>query len=232
MYKNKRILAVIPARGGSKGIKNKNLKKINNRSLLSHVIILAKKIKIIDKIIVSSDSNKILEESEKLGLKTYFKRSKKLSGDKVGDLPVLIEAIYKTEKKTHQEFDVIAMLQPTSPLRTIKDVKNAIVKCIDKNYNAVWTISKIDKKFHPLKQLVIVNENLELNDKKGKKIIARQQLIDTYYRNGAAYVYKKKILTQKKNFYPNKMGYIISLKKQISIDSIKDLKLAKQYFNE
>lgn len=231
MYKNKRILAVIPARGGSKGIKNKNLRKINNKSLLAHTIILAKKIKIIDKIIVSSDSSKILEESEKLGLKTYFKRSKKLSGDKVGDLPVLIEAISKTEKKTYQEFDVIAMLQPTAPLRTIKDVKNAIVKCIDKNYDAVWTVSRIDKKFHPLKQLVLVNENLELNDKKGKKIIARQQLKNTYFRNGAAYVYKKKILTQKKNFYPNQMGYIISLTKQISIDTIKDLKLAKKYFN-
>lgn len=232
MYKNKKILAIIPARGGSKGLRNKNLRKLNSESLVGHSIKFAKQIKMIDLIIVSSDSKKINEESRKYGLKHYFTRPKNISGDRVSDYRVLRNALINIEKIKKEKFDVIIMLQPTSPLRKVHDIKNAIKKCIDRNFDCVWTVSKVEKKYHPLKQLLIKKKNIKLYNAGGTNIIARQQLIDTYYRNGAAYVYTRNCILKKRNFYPSNMGYVISRSDQISIDNIQDLKIVSKKFLE
>jgi CMP-N,N'-diacetyllegionaminic acid synthase len=98
MYKNKTVLAVVPARGNSKGLKNKNLKKINGLSLVERAGRILKKIAIIDYSIISSDSNKIIKAAKKSGLEFLFKRPKNISGDKIGDKEVLEHALKTTEK--------------------------------------------------------------------------------------------------------------------------------------
>ena len=98
MYKNKRLLAIIPARGGSKGIKLKNLKKINKISLIGHDSNIFKKIKFIDLSLVSTDHPKIIKEAKKYNLKILFKRPKKISGDKIGDLSVIKHSLLNAEK--------------------------------------------------------------------------------------------------------------------------------------
>ena len=227
MYKNKKILAVVPARGGSKDIKNKNLKKIKGSSLIQITASILESIKYIDCSMISTDSLAIASEGKKFGLKFFQKRSKNLSDDRIGDAPVLREALLSTEKELKIKFDIILMTQVTSPLRTKKNIIDCIKLIIDKNLDAVWSVSKIDKKHHPLKQLKIYKKNLCFFNPGGSKIIARQQLGDTFIRNGAVYAFSRKTILNM-NLMPKKSRALILKSKQVSIDSLKDLEMVKK----
>ena len=208
MYKKKKILAVVLARAGSKGIKNKNLKKINGISLVGRVGLFIKKIKCIDFSIVSTNSTNIGKEASKYKLGYLFKRPASLSGSTISDELVLKHALIEIEKKVKVKFDIILSLPPTSPLRKTNDVIKSVKKLVDENYEAVWTISK-----------------------KGEKIKYRQQLDNTYYRNGSVYVLTRNTLMNKKILTKNS-GYVISNTKQISIDSLEDLKKVREYLKK
>ena len=228
MYKNKTILAIVPARGNSKGIKNKNLKKIKGLSLVEHAGNVLKKISWIDYSIISSDSDKIIKAAKKSSLECIFKRPKKISGDRISDHSVMIHALKAVEKSKKDKIDIILLVQPTSPLRKVIDIKNVIKKIVDEKLESVWTISKTDLKFHPLKQLTLKKNILSHYNKKGKGIIARQQLNNTYYRNGVAYAVTRELVLKNKNLISKKSsGYLINTP-QISIDTVGDLKLASQ----
>ena len=188
MLNKKTILAVVPARGGSKGIKLKNLKKIKNKSLIKIVGIFIKKCKFIDFSVVSTDNNKIALEGNKIGL-NLINRPKNLSGDKIPDTKVLLHALINAEKILKKNFDIVIMLHPSSPLRKVEDIKNAIKLLISKDYDSVWTVSETDTKFHPDKQLKLKNNKLKYFTKKGVKIFYRQQLSKVYHRNSVAYVF-------------------------------------------
>ena len=228
MYKNKTILAIVPARGKSKGIKNKNLKKIKGITLVEHAGNLLKKIPWIDYSIVSSDSAKIIKAAKKSSLECLFKRPKNISGDRISDYTIIRHALEKFENTKKKKIDIILLIQPTSPLRKVKHIKEAIKIIIKKQFDSVWSVSKVDLKFHPLKQLIIKNKNLTYFDKKGKGIIARQQLKNTFYRNGVVYAFSKKSILKNKNLLGKKsFAYKIDTP-QISIDTLKDLKLASK----
>jgi len=233
MYKNKKILAIVMARGGSKGIKRKNLKKINGYSLVAISAKVLKKIKSIDKSIISSDSNQIINEGIKFGLKKIFKRPALLSGDIVSDYDVIKHGLLSAEKFFKTKYDLALMIQPTSPLRTVKHINDCIKLYFKKKgTTSVWSVSKIDTKFHPMKILEIKNNFLKYFHKKGKKIIARQQLDQKYYRNGVCYVVNRKTILKEKNLLGNKSVPYIMSDKVINIDSIEDLDLASFYFNK
>ena len=126
MYKGKKILALVMARGGSKGIKNKNLKKIKSKSLVAIAGQLLNKIKIIDRAIISTDSNKIADEAKKNYLLHLFKRPKNLSGDRVSDFRVMSHGLKFMEKLDNTKYEIVLMIQPTSPMRN----SSIISKCI------------------------------------------------------------------------------------------------------
>ena len=228
MYKNKIILAIVPARGNSKGIKNKNLKKIKGLSLVERAGNILKKISWIDYSIISSDSDKIIRAAKRSNLEYIFKRPKNISGDRISDHSVLIHALRAAEKLKKNKIDIILLVQPTSPLRKVIHIKNVIKKIVDEKLDSVWTVSKADLKFHPLKQLILKKNILSHYNKKGIRIIARQQLNNTYYRNGVVYAVTRELILKNKNLISNKSsGYLINTP-QISIDTVKDLKLASQ----
>ena len=223
MIGKKKIIAIIPARGGSKGIKLKNLKKIKGKTLVTIVGEFVKKIKGIDKSVISTDHPKIAKIAIDSGLTFYSFRSKKLSGDRVSDTKVVLETLLQVEKREKNKYDIVLMLHPTSPLRKIKDVIGAIKLLINKKYDSVWTVSKTDTKYHPYKQLVLKKNKLSYFSPKGKTIIARQQLSDVYHRNSAAYVVKTDFLKKNKKIFGNNTGAYILKDKQISIDTVQDL---------
>ncbi len=233
MINKKLILCVIPARGGSKGIPLKNMKKINGKSLIRIAADCAKKVKLIDKIILSTDSEIIASEGKNSDVEVPFLRPYKISGDRVSDLEVLKHALITVEKKDNRKYEYIVMLQPTSPLRIVRDVEACIEKIDNEHLDSVWTISKSDTKNHPLKQLKMNScDKLSLYDEKGSKIIARQELSTLFYRNGAAYVVTRDCLLNQKTIMGKKTsGYLIK-RFQISIDSLHDLELAEFYMNK
>ena len=232
MFLKKKILAIVIARGGSKGIKLKNLKKINKKSLIWHVGNIIKKTKVIDSTIISTDHKKIASEAKKASIHVPFLRPKKLSGDKVSDVDVLYHATNFIEKKNKQKFDIVLMLQPTSPLRKPRDIIESLKILIKKKADSVWTISKTDTKFHPDKQLVIKKNKIKFLTKKGSKIIARQQLFDTYHKNGLCYAINRDCLINNKSIMGKKCLPLFVKREISNIDTLNDLELAKYYFKK
>ena len=223
MYKKKKILAIIPARSGSIGVKNKNLIKINNLSLVAHAIKCVQKVKIVDHIHVSTDGKKIYKEAEKYKQKPLFFRTKKLSGSRVSDIQVIEFVLKKTEKILKIKFDIILLIQPTSPLRISSDINHCIKLLISKKADSVWTLSKSDLKLHPLKQLKISKNRFDYYDKKGKSIIARQQLGQLYHRNGICYALTRRTALVRKSLKGNfSIPYIIN-RKISNIDTYDDI---------
>ena len=123
------------------------------------------------------------------------------------------------------------MLQPTSPLRTSQQIIDVIELLVKNNFDAVWTISETDIKFHPLKQLQIQGKNLTYFDEKGSDIIARQQLSKVYHRNGIAYAISRDCLVNQKSIKGNNTGFLICEGVAISIDTEDDLTKVNSLFN-
>ncbi len=229
MFLKKKILALIPARGGSKGIKYKNLKKINNISLLGHTLNFVDKCNFFDETIVSTESEKISNEVKKFNAK-IFKRSKITSKDYTSDYEVLMEVL--NSKDVKKKYDFVVYLQPTSPIRKIYHLKSALKKVIENKYDSSWSISSIDKKFHPKKVLKISDKNfLSIYSNSGKKIFARQQLENIYIRNGIFYIFKISKLINNRDIYLKKNYPSITNYLSVNIDSNKDLKKARKILN-
>ena len=220
---------MIPARGGSKGIKKKNLRLLNNKPLVTHAIEFAKRLNFVDTVVVNSDNTRIINISKKRKV-DYIKRSKKLSGDKVSDYDLLLNTL-NFYKKKKISFDYLIYLQPTSPFRKLKDLNTASKKISKLNLDAIWSVNKVSRKYHPLKLFKKINNLLFLYSKKGKKIVARQQLNNLYQRNGIFYIFKIKSLLNNKSLYFNKgiLPYEIKYK-YVNIDNLEDLTICKKLF--
>jgi len=225
MINNLTVLAVIPARGGSRGVPLKNLRKVGGVPIVEIAARVASSVDLVDKIIVSTDHDVIAEMAIKGGADAPFRRPEELSGDMVSDLQVLTHAALEMEKQDNKTYDVIVMLQPTSPLRTKQHIIDSIEMLVNDNYDSVWTVSETDSKCHPLKQLTVVDGLLDYYDKRGKEIIARQQLQPVYHRNGIAYAIKRETLMVKKTITGKRCGALICEGEFISIDTEKDLVL-------
>ena len=223
MLSNKRILAVVPARGGSKGIKLKNLRKINGISLVEYACGIISELPYIDRAVVSTDHPEIRQVAVKAGVDAPFIRPEKLSGDIVADIDVLTHALLATEKDDGQHYDIIVMLQPTSPMRKPRHVTQTINKLINGDFDAVWTVSKTDSKAHPLKQLTFNGDCLEYYDPRGADIIARQQLSDLYHRNGVAYAITRTCLIDFKSIKGKKTSAVLIDEPLANIDTETDL---------
>jgi CMP-N-acetylneuraminic acid synthetase len=219
------ILAVVPARGGSKGIPLKNLRKVNGTPLVASVGNIIKSIPEIDRSIVSTDHEKIASVAKDAGIAVPFYRPEYLSGDRVGDVEVLTHALLEIEAIDSVIYDIIVMLQPTSPLRKAEHVSDTIRMLIDGAWDSVWTVSETDSKSHPLKQLTVNNGCLNYYDDNGAKIIARQQLTPVYHRNGIAYAITRDCLLNKKSIKGDKTGALVIKGNNISIDTERDLDL-------
>ncbi len=228
MYKGKNILAVVMARGGSKGIKNKNLKKIRSKSLVAIAGQLLSKVKIIDRSIISTDSVKIAKEAKKNFLSFFFKRPQNLSGDFVSDFKVMYHSLKFMEKFDKKKFDIVLMIQPTSPMRNKSIILQCIKKVVKSKVSSCWTVNEVNSKLHPFKQLIFKGNFLNYFDKKGKKIIARQQLKPTYFRNGLCYAIRRETILKDKNLLGKKALAIITKKNVINIDSFDELRLARK----
>lgn len=199
MINNKKILAIVPARGSSKGVKLKNIREIGGVPLVGIVGKILNEIDIIDKAIVSTDHKEIAAIAVENGIECPFFRPDSLSGDRIGDVDVLTHALLEIERIENTTYDIIVMLQPTSPSRTAKNVVDAIQKFVNADADSLWTLSETDSKGHPYKQLVIKDDLIDFFDSRGRKIIARQDLTKTYHKNGIAYVISRDCLINKKS---------------------------------
>lgn len=224
MYKKKNILAIIPARSGSKGIKNKNIKKLKGKPLIYYSINYAKKSNLVDKVIVSTDSKRYAKIARKFGAETPFLRDKKISKDNTKDFPVILDSLKRCEKIYKKKFDLIVLLRPTSPFR----VKNLIEKCIKKitiyKGSSVRSVQLCSK--HPYRCWVYNKKNKFIYGYE-KKItepynMPRQQLPKIYFQTGDIELIKRETLI-KGSISGEKVVPIFINKKIYDIDTKNDL---------
>jgi len=227
---NKKILCIIPARKGSKGLKSKNIKKLNNIPLVAWSILAAKKSKLIKEIIVSTDSIKISKIARKYGANIPFIRPKKFATDKASTFSVIKHAI-NFYSKNKINFDYILLLEPTSPLRNYKDIDFCINKVIKNNIDTMVSVTKVIDQ-HPSFLYSINKKNiLKPYIKKPQKLyIRRQDITPLYYLEGSIYISKISTLLRKKTFYHEKThAFMVEKWRSLEIDDIDDFKLAEFY---
>lgn len=214
-------VAVIPARGGSKGIKNKNLQTVGGVSLVSRAIISAQRANI-DKIIVSTDSSIIEEEVRKLNVLVH-RRSKTNASDDAKTIDVVLELYHDMSLSAD---DVCVLLQPTSPLRSANDICQVIHQ-FEKNQHVGSTISIVETDHHPYKMLI--EQKGEIVPFKNKELLEtpRQVLPKVFRVNGAVYVASFANLFDKHSFFVEPVSYIkMNEKNSVDIDNHLDLEWA------
>lgn len=226
MISNKSVLAVVPARGGSKGIPMKNLREVGGRSLVARAGDVIAQVPEIDRAVVSTDHEAIAAAAEAAGIAAPFRRPEAISGDRIGDIDVLVHALEATEAVDARRYDVVVMLQPTSPLRTAEQVSATIRMLIEGGWDSVWTVSETDSKAHPLKQLTVDGGLLGYYDEAGATVIARQQLKPVYHRNGIAYAMTRACLLDQRSIKGRRAGALVVEGEHVSIDTEWDLRLA------
>ena len=227
MIDGRRVLSVVPARGGSKGIPLKNLRPVLGVPMVARVGAVVRSVPAIDRAVVSTDHEEIARVAEVAGISAPFRRPPDISGDRIGDWDVLVHALRETEQLDGVIYDIIVMLQPTSPLRRSEHVHAAIEMLVDGKWDAVWTVSETDSKNHPLKQLTIDQGHLDYYDAEGKAVIARQQLNPVYHRNGVAYVITRDCLLNQRGIKGHRTGGLILQGNFVSIDTEWDITLVE-----
>lgn len=229
MYNNQRILALIPARGGSKGIKDKNIVPLLGKPLISYSIEAGKASKYIDTIVVSTDSQKIAEVAVLYGADIPFLRPKELALDTSKTIDAVIHAIDLINSKK-PVYDVLILLQPTQPLRTSFDIDRAIETYFENDENDLASVSLVTD--HPL-LIRSISENGNLIPLLQKNSTCRRQDMPPYYRiNGCIYINKIKELNYNTSFNDNLVPYIMPQNHSIDIDCIDDLHIAEMYLRE
>lgn len=223
----KKILGLILARGGSKGIKNKNIKKFCNKPLIYWTINKALKSKFLTDIILSTDSKKIAAIGKKFGANVPFLRPKKYSSDKSSSIDAIEHAI-NFLKKSGKNYDYIFLLEPTSPFRDQNDIDKSIKKILSNNAEALISICKTEK-HNPVFLFRKKNKNLLLPiEKSKKKYLRRQDLKPVYFIDGTIYLSKITTLLIKRTFCHNKtIGFELPKWKSIEIDDNLDWLLAE-----
>ena len=225
MFANLSVLAVIPARGGSKGIPKKNIAPLAGKPLISYTTELISHLPWIDKTVVSTDSSEIAEVAQQSSGIDIVWRPKDISGDRIGDRDVLHHALIEAEAVDGTTYDVVIMLQPTSPLRTEENVTDCITTLVEGKWDAVWTVSATDLSFHPRKQLTLdADGRLGFFVPGGEAIVARQELTPVFHRNGVCYALKRELLLNTEGIWaPEKTTAVVIPGHHISIDTPEDL---------
>ena len=224
--KNKQILCTICARGGSKGLPNKNLLKIGDKSLIGHTLTQAKAIDAIDCIIVSSDSNEILKEGEIYAADILLQRSAKLASDDAGKIDAIIDCLNHAESNFNKHFDYVIDLDVTSPLRNLIDIENCLEFTKDQGFKNLITVTN-SKKNPYFNQIEITNEGPQLV-KSGHDIKGRQSAPKVYDMNAAIYVWSRDFLINEKTLFSrDTIVYDMPEERSLDIDNELDFKIVK-----
>lgn len=226
MFRNLRTLAVIPARGGSKGIPLKNIVPLAGKELLRYTTEFSSSLQWLDRCVVSTDHSRIAEVArEAEGIEIVW-RPEELSGDRVGDIDVVRHAVIESERMFSEVFDLVVMLQPTSPLRTEAHLLACIDVLIDGMWDAVWTLSETPLSYHPLKQISRKpNGQICFYEEGGEQIVARQQLAPVFHRNGICYAMRRHTLESAGSLYlESRTAGIFVQEPHVSIDTLEDVR--------
>jgi len=223
------ILGIIPARGGSKGVPNKNIKSLNGKPLLAYTSEIALASKELSRVIMSSDSQEIIDTAKGLKLETPFIRPKELAEDNTPTLPVVLHALDFYEKQGIH-FDAVCILQVTTPFRAAGFLDEAIQKFKKTAADSLISVLEIPHEYNP-HWAFIESENKSLKIATGDKevISRRQELPKAFHRDGSIYITRTKILKERKSLFGDTIAYIESSRDiYVNIDTLSDWEKAEE----
>ncbi len=228
-----KILAVIPARGGSKSVPRKNIVKLDGVPLINYTISAAIESECFTDIIVSTDDSEIAEISKELGAQVPFVRPEDLASDEAQSAPVIEHALHFMENEKSIKYDAVLMLQPTSPLRTSTHIKESIDLFSSQECDSVVSIVSVGGN-HPFRMKRLVgNQLVSYIDQGFWDMRPRQVLPDVYIRNGAIYLIDRDVIVNQHQLIGSKcLGYVMSDTESANIDTPIDLMLAELLIKE
>ncbi len=223
-----KVLGIIPARGGSKGVPGKNIKLLGGKPLIAHAIDCAKDSGKLSRIIVSTDSEDIASIAEKFGAEVILRPS-----DLATDSSNVVTAVKHVLEVLQEDFDIIVLLQPTAPLRTGSQLNEVIKILVDsEKLDGVISVVPMDD-VHPARMYNLGQDNHILPYLKDGESLRRQDIQPLYYRNGCFYAVKTKAFLDQNSFMvQNKKGYVMDVNWLVNIDIPRDFALATVLYED
>lgn len=218
------MIAIIPARGGSKGLPGKNIKLLNGKPLIAYAIEAALKAKHIDRVIISTDDEEIARVAVAFGAELPFMRPAELASDMAMAVDNYIYTIDRLEKEGGVPIGAFVVLQPTSPLRIAEDIDGAIELFNEKKADSVISYTQ---EAHPVSWHKYVDTEGRFVDIFDSNIKNRQENRVSYYPNGAVYVFRTAMIRERKYYTDKSYAYIMPRSRSVDIDFIEDFEYAE-----
>lgn len=220
MIDGKTVLAIIPARGGSKGVPRKNIREVAGRPLIAWTIDEAKKSKYIDRLILSSDDAEIIQVAQSWGCEVPFVRPTALAQDETPGIDPVLHAMEKLP-----DYEIVVLLQATSPLRSVEDIDGCIEHCITAGANACVSVTQAEQNPYWTYTLATGGAMQPLIQPK-QNFSRRQDLPQVYILNGAVYVAYRDWLREHKTFMTEEtLGFVMPQERSLDIDTELDLQI-------
>ena len=230
MYKGRKILAVIPARGGSKGVPRKNIIEVGGHPLIKYTIDCGKNSKYLDRTVISTEDLLIKRVAEENGGDVPFLRPKELAEDTSKTIDCIVHAV-NTLKSMGEEYDYVIILQNTVPLRKSWHVDEAIEMIVDSSERSLVSISEVDE--HPILMRTLNEDKTVKNLLQMNSTMRRQDFPKFYKVDGAIYIQKlDKDFNLDTSLNDGKLGYIMERKYSTDIDNYLDIKIIEYYLEK
>lgn len=215
------MIAIVPARGGSKGLPGKNIKDLLGKPMIVYTIEEALKSKYITEVIISTDCKEIEAVAIKYGAKSPFLRPEYLASDSAKAIDNYIYTIDRLNKEFAYDIKDFVLLQPTSPLRTVEDIDKSIELFKDKNADSVVSYTE---EHHPIEWHKYITEDGKFENIFEEKLLNRQEIKKSYFPNGAVFVFDYKLIKQAKYYSDNSYAYIMPRNRSVDVDTLEDFR--------
>ncbi len=225
-----RVLGIVPARGGSKGIPGKNVRPLGGKPLLVHTAEAALAARLLSRVVLTTDDEGIAEVGRACGLEVPFLRPAKLAMDDTPTLPVLQHVVTELEK-TGDRFDAVCLLQPTSPFRRAGDIDGCIELLETEGLDAVVSVLPVPPEHNP--HWVYFREGdglLRLATGEDQPIPRRQELPPAFHRDGSVYVTRRNVLMEGNSLYGRRLGGFLADSRSVNLDTPADWERAERLF--
>ncbi len=227
-FKGRSVLAVVPARGGSKSIPRKNLALVGGLSLVARAAAVVAALPWIDEALISTDDNEIMAEAVAHGLDAPFTRPPEHSGDTAGSAAMWKHAWLSAEEHYQRRFDISVLLEPTSPLRRPEDVERTVATVVDGGHLAAATVSRTPAHFTPHKTLTVSPEGVVgFYLAEGARHSLRQSIPSYFHRNGLCYALTRGALVDRGHILEEDCAAVVIDRHVVNIDEPFELELAE-----
>jgi len=213
------MLAIIPARCGSKGLPGKNIRSLCGKPMIAYTIEAALESKYIENVIVSTDCKEIEDVAKKFGAKSHFLRPEELALDNSKAIDNYIYTVDRLNNDFDYNIDNFVVLQPTSPLRTVEDIDGAIDLFQRKDADSVVSYTR---ELHPIEWHKYLTEEGKFENIFDERLLNRQEYKPSYFPNGAVYVFDYELIKRKQYYSDNSYAYVMPRSRSIDVDTLED----------